>query len=75
MINMKKAIVLIAVIGLTACGQSSIKEMPQREETWELESFIVFTIDSCQYIGKSIGTQYGILTHKGNCNNPIHKHK
>lgn len=35
-------------------------------------SIEIFTIDSCEYIGSEIGFNTGILTHKGNCSNPIH---
>lgn len=35
-------------------------------------SIEVFRIDSCEYIGSGIGFNSGILTHKGNCSNPIH---
>lgn len=34
--------------------------------------FQIITIDSCEYIARSIGGNTGLLTHKGNCKNPIH---
>jgi hypothetical protein len=33
-----------------------------------------YVIDSCQYIGETaVYSRSNYLTHKGNCNNPIHK--
>lgn len=32
-----------------------------------------YTIDSCQYIGSLTGSNCDWASHKGNCNNPIHK--
>jgi hypothetical protein len=34
-----------------------------------------YTIDGCEYIGVVTGTNSDILTHKGNCSNPIHYQK
>jgi hypothetical protein len=31
-----------------------------------------YNIEGCQYIGKIEGSNTDWLTHKGNCNNPIH---
>lgn len=42
----------------------------------KLEIYTI-TIDSCQYLfGRDYGTYNGgyFITHKGNCNNPIHTH-
>lgn len=33
------------------------------------------TIDSCQYLGFETVYDYMVYTHKGNCNNPIHRGK
>lgn len=32
-----------------------------------------FVIDGCQYIGNLDGSENDWCTHKGTCNNPIHK--
>ena len=37
------------------------------------ESFSIYYIDSCEYLSKSVGGNSGLLTHKGDCSNPIHK--
>lgn len=36
------------------------------------DKFDVIQIDSCEYIYSSLFTREGLLTHKGNCKNPIH---
>lgn len=36
-------------------------------------SFNIYYIDSCEYLSKSVGANSGLLTHKGDCSNPIHK--
>jgi len=35
----------------------------------------VVVIDSCEYIALQVGENFGLLTHKGNCNNPFHYKK
>jgi hypothetical protein len=37
----------------------------------ENREYVIITIDGCQYI-KPIYESSSTLTHKGNCNNPIH---
>lgn len=37
------------------------------EEAKRLNGFNIVVIDSCEYVGKSIGGYTGILAHKGNC--------
>jgi hypothetical protein len=50
-------VALFLILFISSCSMNSIK-----------------TIDGCQYIETySINTQTVTLTHKGNCNNPIHK--
>lgn len=38
----------------------------------EGRSFQIVTIDSCEYVAYSIGANFGLLTHKGNCKNKAH---
>lgn len=35
-------------------------------------SFEIIEIDSCEYIAYSVGSNFGLLTHKGNCKNKAH---
>ena len=39
------------------------------------KDFEIVVIDSCQYIAYRLTTYQGLLTHKGNCNNPVHSRK
>jgi len=34
--------------------------------------FTVIKIDGCEYISEGLGLNDAVLTHKGNCSNPIH---
>lgn len=36
------------------------------------QKFEVIQIDGCEYIYHAIFSREGLLTHKGNCKNPIH---
>ena len=68
---MKKALIILAVI-FVGCKQPS-----QKSENIG-DGYYVKTIDSCQYIiyenSISVANNYSYsITHKGNCNNPIHK--
>lgn len=50
---------------------------PSGTRTETGKGYTILEIDGCQYIEVSFGTGsnvgYYSLTHKGNCNNPIHK--
>ena len=39
------------------------------------KQFTIYTLDSCQYVVVSPGTNYTWGSHKGDCTNPIHKQK
>jgi len=39
------------------------------------KQFRIYTLDSCQYVVVSPGTNYTWGSHKGDCTNPIHKQK
>jgi hypothetical protein len=70
-------LIILAIIGLDGCNTRS----PIKNETFKVH-FIdtdrddckldVYTIDGCQYIGHLMGSDHDVLTHKGNCTNPIH---
>ena len=69
--NMKKLLLLIIPLILLGCG--SPKERAERVAN----NYFVITIDSCEYIiAKAPLGDYGwLLSHKGNCKNPIHYKK
>lgn len=52
------------------------KELPYVWSDGQLvEGFTVYTIDSCEYIGQGIGSERGVLAHKGNCRFCLHRQK
>lgn len=70
-----RKLLLTLVIGLTigSCEEPNV----ERKDTGYVytqggHSLEEMTIEGCQYVGDFIGdNSWG--THKGNCNNPIHK--
>lgn len=59
--------VLLLGILLTSCDDNP-KQLAEDGTTYRIE-----TIDGCEYVYKSWG-EGGVLSHKGNCKNPIHYH-
>lgn len=57
-----KKIILLAFTALimVGCGEKSTQPI----ELHEMDTYIV---DSCEYVGRSVASQSGILAHKGNC--------
>lgn len=69
---MKNKLILIALtIGMMGCCvQNSENEMFDATKLYDPKIVI---IDGCEYIQFHIH-KADAITHKGNCNNPIHKH-
>lgn len=68
-------IIAIAIaIGMMGCTESnvSIQKTEYMINTYGKVEIVV--IDSCEYLYGPWGNA-SVLTHKGNCKNPIHKHK
>lgn len=67
-----KKLILILSVAFVACGPRADvnnKEVAVHGGTTVNE----YTIEGCQYIGNlDNGYNAHYLTHKGNCNNPIH---
>lgn len=60
-----KTIIIIAIAAVVAsCGPPSVEEIRGR--------FEVLKIEGCQYFFWE-GAYSTLLTHKGNCTNPIHQ--
>ena len=57
-----KKIILLALTALMMVG--CVEKSTQPIELHTLNTYIV---DSCEYVGKGIGSYSGILAHKGNC--------
>lgn len=64
-------ITLCALFGLVIGGLFGCKK-PQR--TYKVDGITIqlFDFDGCQYLKTSVKGGYSV-THKGNCNNPIHR--
>lgn len=58
-----KYIILLALTALMMVGCDE----KQPDGTYKPSSYRTYTIDSCEYIGLAIGSQYDYLAHKGNC--------
>ena len=58
-----RKIILLALTALRVVGCD--KKMP--DGTYKPSTYKTYTIDSCEYIGYAVGSQYGYLAHKGNC--------
>jgi uncharacterized lipoprotein YajG len=80
---MSKIITILATVFLLyGCGSDPI---PQNQQTpiYEIRqikvdavySLSIVSIDSCEYIVFNAFRPAGLMTHKGNCKNPIHRCK
>jgi len=71
---MKKLLIATLLIGMMcSCTESNVKSNQTEYviiNTYKPLKIVV--IDSCQYLLGDYGSAT-VLTHKGNCNNPIHK--
>lgn len=57
-----KKIILLALVTLIIMGCSENSTQPK-----ELHTMHTYIVDSCEYVGRNIGSRAGILAHKGNC--------
>jgi hypothetical protein len=72
---MKKLFIAVMLLTLTSCYEPNVK----RESTGYVikagsSPIKIITVDRCQYLFGD-WSHATVLTHKGNCNNPIHKLK
>jgi len=60
---------LIILILFTSCdAMDEYQELPTAKKGIGLQSDLkIYTVDSCEYIGKVVGHNDDVLTHKGNC--------
>ena len=70
---MKTKLMLIALaIGMMGCDESNV---PSQKTEYMINTYgkvEIVVIDSCEYLYGPWGNAT-VLTHKGNCSNPIHK--
>ena len=57
-----KKIILLALAALMMVGCDEKSTQPK-----ELGGTRIYIVDSCEYVGRDIGSRSGILAHKGNC--------
>lgn len=75
---MKITIITLIALGLTTCCLMLFCTSEQRKQhntQWfevNNNQVCVVVIDSCEYLSMRPGADFGLLTHKGNCNNPFH---
>ncbi len=73
---MKKLLILFAFLFICGCGSNSI--IGEKEELRLSNDVVIVRIDGCQYLKCTIygyATLSYVYTHKGNCDNPIHRYK
>jgi len=60
-------------IALVACGNQSQGPKYVVGDGIDARTMNTYVIDGCEYLGSNImADQSAVLTHKGNCSNPIH---
>lgn len=69
---MKTITFLLLLAFCSGCGREDTAKA--KEPTDNIVKFKIVIIDGCQYFNWIDRYGYGSLTHKGNCNNPIHNH-
>jgi|GEM_PF-5305666 len=64
----------LLLLMLSAACQDIVDRQAQKLEAkrQQIPSYRVVTIEGCEYLRLETTHGYGILTHKGNCLNPIH---
>lgn len=68
---MKRHIVFLGILAITGCSQGEGTKQ-QREGEGTPPPFTVIVIDGCEYLKFPSTHAYEMITHKGNCKNPIH---
>jgi hypothetical protein len=71
---MKKLFIAAILLTLASCDKTNVEKVSSNYILGEHPPIEIVTIDSCQYLYGGWG-HATVLTHKGNCNNPIHKLK
>jgi hypothetical protein len=68
-----KLMIIVLIMGMVSCTE---KNVPSHKTGYVVSNTLpqleVVVIDSCEYLYGPWGNAT-VLTHKGNCSNPIHK--
>jgi hypothetical protein len=67
-----KLMLIILIIGMVSCNERNV---PSQKTEYMINTYgkvEIVVIDSCEYLYGPWGNAT-VLTHKGNCSNPIHK--
>lgn len=76
---MKKLIFALLIIFITSCGNgTSTNPQPTVRVTTEndyTKTLQIYKIDGCEYVAYCLSCDNAVLTHKGDCSNPIHQCK
>ena len=71
---MKNLILLALLIGMMGCQEPTVDMNSTKHVlSYGHNPLQEITIEDCQYLYGEWGNAT-VLTHKGNCNNPIHQH-
>jgi hypothetical protein len=66
-------IVFLAMLsGLISCTERNVNIQKTEYVVWDEHKLYIAVVDSCEYLYGPWGNAT-VLTHKGNCKNPIHK--
>lgn len=71
---MKKLTLIIAVLFMGCEDMTEKPSLPVMNNQADIVNAKIVVIDGCQYI-QYHGYRFPAITHKGNCNNPIHNCK
>ena len=72
-------IILLAALAVSGCDNKVVERNNERNKCFnnQIQEYIppykIVVIDSCEYLVTQYYNANASLTHKGNCNNPIHK--
>jgi len=71
---MKSKLLLLALtIGMMGCDVPNVEQNTTQHAIAGHARLDEVTVEGCQYLYGAWGNAT-VLTHKGNCNNPIHQH-
>jgi hypothetical protein len=71
---MKKIFIALTLLTFTSCQDSNVEIKATDIKLGDLNPMRIIVIDGCEYLWGDWGYAT-VLTHKGNCNNSVHKLK